>query len=74
MTASISLMLAYNPQESTMGSVVNLECKQAKPQATSGYLNQPLRTEAEVISLLREREKRMPVVLPVDTEPAGGAA
>jgi len=53
-----------------MGSVVNLECKQAKPQATSGYLNQPLRTEAEVISLLREREKRMPVCRPCDSEPA----
>lgn len=39
-------------------------------EATSGYLNLPLRTEAEVISLLREREKRMPVQRPVDTEPA----
>jgi len=70
MTASISLMLAYNPQESTMGSVVNLECKQAKPQATSGYLNLPLRTEAEVISLRERREAARPVQLPSDSEPA----
>lgn len=37
------------------------------PRTSLRGLNDPVRTEAEVISLLREREKRMPVERPCDS-------